>query len=137
MSEASRAAALQHAAAVHQGSGDPVAILETAEAFHAFITSGSNGADITVAPKAAKAAAATPKQPAKPKPQPKTEPEEEDEAAVTKEEVGASIEALLNANLRAKAVALIGKYGAKSLSGVDPSNYAALKAAAYDLLMSV
>ena len=135
MSEASRAAALQHAAAVHHGSGDPVSTLQTAEEFHNFIVGGNIGetkqAEPAKAPKAAKAAA-----PAKaPKPAPEPTPEA-DEDAVTKEQIGESIEAMLNANLRQKAIALFAKYGAKSLSGVKPEDYAALKGEADDLLLN-
>src|ERR1700677_4954530 len=123
MSEASRAAALQHAAAVHHGTGDSFSTLQTAEEFHNFIVGGNTNfivggntgetkqAEPAKTPKAAKAAAA-PKA-TKPAPEP-----EADEDAVTKEQVGESIEAMLNANLRTKAIALFSKYGAKSLSGV-------------------
>jgi hypothetical protein len=137
MSEASRAAALQHAAAVHHGTGDTPAALAAAEAFHNFIVGGNTGetkqAEPAKAPKPAKAAA-----PAKaPKAAPEPEPEPEaNEDAVTKEQVGESIEAMLNANLRTKAIALFAAYGAKSLSGVKPEDYAALKGEADDLLLN-
>lgn len=134
MSEASRAAALQHAAAVYHGSGDQEAVLATAEAFHSFIVSGL---DNQAQPKAlAKPAAAKPAA-AKPKPAAKPEPEAEPDAdAVTKENVGESIEAMLNANMRNEAIALFKKYNAKSLSGVKPEDYAAIKQDADDALLS-
>jgi hypothetical protein len=135
MSEASRAAALQHAAMIHQGSGDPVAALETAEAFHSFITGGYGAAE--------PAPAAKPKVPAKPatvtkpkvaaKPEPEVEP---DADAVTKEQVGEAIEAMLNADMRKQAVALFKKYGATSLSSLAEENYAAVKEAAEGLLLN-
>jgi hypothetical protein len=129
MSEASRAAALAHAAAVHHGSGDAVATLESAEAFHSFIV-GSQ--EETAAPtKPAKAAAKAPAKPAKP-----VEEDAPDETEVTKEQVGEAIEALLNANLRPKALGLFKKYGATSLSSLSADNYAAVKQEAEDILMS-
>lgn len=134
MSEASRAAALQHAAAVYHGSRDQEAVLATAEAFHSFIVSGL---DNQAQPKAlAKPAAAKPAA-AKPKPAAKPEPEAEPDAdAVTKENVGESIEAMLNTNMRNEAIALFKKYNAKSLSGVKPEDYAAIKQDADDALLS-
>ena len=135
MSEASRAAALQHAAAVHHGTGDTPAALAAAEAFHDFIVGGNTGetkqAEPAKAPKPAKAAAPAKATKAAPEPTP-----EADEDAVTQEQVGESIEAMLNANLRTKAIALLAKYGAKSLSGVKPEDYAALKGEADDLLLN-
>ena len=130
MSEASRAAALQHAATVHQGGGDPVAALETAEAFHAFIVGGGDApAKATPAKAAAKATPA--KAAAKAVAQP-----ESDEDAITKEQVGESIEAMLNADMRKQAIALFAKYGAKSLSGVKTEDYAAIKQDADDALLN-
>jgi len=135
MSEASRAAALQHAAAVHHGTGDTPAALAAAEAFHDFIVGGNTGetkqAEPAKAPKPAKAAAPAKATKAAPEPTP-----EANEDTVTKEQVGESIEAMLNANLRTKAIALFAKYGAKSLSGVKPEDYAALKGEADDLLLN-
>lgn len=131
MSEASRAAALQHAAMVHQGSGDPVATLETAEAFHAFISAGQDAAPAKAAP--AKAAPAKPaaKTPAKAAPPVEPDPDE-----VTKDQMGESIAALIEADMRKQAVALLLKFKAKSVSEVAAENYAAVKQAADDLLMS-
>jgi hypothetical protein len=141
MSEATRAHALQHAATVHAGSNNPATVLETAEAFHAFIT-GDN--ETTPAPKTpSEAAPAAPaKSAAKPAAAKKAAPVVDDAEAeeageeVTKEQVGESIEALLNNNLRAQAIKLFAKYGAKSLSGVKPEDYAAIKQDAYNALMN-
>jgi hypothetical protein len=134
MSEASRSTALAHAIAVH-GPGDPDAVLVTAERFHAYMTDATPEAK-PVKSAAAKPAAAKPAA-AKPKPAPEPEPEEvADTDEVTKEQVGEAIEAMLNANLRNEAIALFAKYKAKSLSGVKPEDYAALKQAAEDAVLS-
>ena len=130
MSEASRAIALQHAATVHTASGDADAVLAAAERFHAFIVGEDKQAPAK--PAATKPAATKPK-PAPAKPAPEPEP---DEAEVTKEQVGEGIEAMLNANLRNEAIALFKKYGAKSLSGVKPEDYAQLKQDADDALLN-
>lgn len=130
MSEASRAAALQHAAAVFHGSGDPEAVLGAASAFHAFIAENGDAKPAASKPAATKpAATAAKKTVAKPEPEP-------DEDAVTKEQVGEAIEGLLNADMRKQAIALFAKYGAKSLSGVKTEDYAAIKQDADDLLMN-
>lgn len=153
MSEASKAAALAHAAAVHQGSGDAEATLATAEAFHNFITGGAGDVQqsnsSTAKREATKPAAAKPAaKPAVKKPATKPAPVEDDaedtevetEAAdgeeVTKEAVGEALEALLNANLRKEAVAVLAKYKAKGLSQVKAEDYAAVKADLDDLLIS-
>lgn len=137
MSEASRAHALQHAATVHAGSGDAATTLATAEAFHDFI-SGSPEAEAPAKTPAKAAVKAPVKAPAKAAV--KTPVVEDDAAAeegeVTKEQVAEAIEALLNNNLRAKAIALFAKYKAKSMSGVAESDYAALKQDADDALLS-
>jgi hypothetical protein len=137
MSEASRAAALQHAAAVHQGSGDPVATLETADAFHAFIVGASNGAGEPAPKAAAPKATPKPKGAQVPKPAPPKEPDPEPAGEdVSKEQVGAAIAAMLNANLRNQAIALFAKYKAKSLSGMQSSDYAAILQDAQDALLN-
>ena len=134
MSEASRAAALQHAAMIHQGSGDPVAALETAEAFHSFITGGNGAAEpapATAKPKVASKPATVTKPAAKAAPQP-----EPDADAVTKEQVGEAIEAMLNADMRKQAIALFKKFGATSLSSLAEEKYAAVKEEAEGLLLN-
>lgn len=149
MSEATRAAALAHAALVHQGSGDASGTLETAEAFHAFIATDATAKGTTAKTPAATKPAAT--KPAATKPAaakkvvPPVDDDAEDEAGeaedaetgeVTKEAAGLAIEALLNANLRDKAMGLFKKYKAKSLSGVKEEDYAAIKQDAEDILMA-
>ncbi len=133
MSEASREVALRHAIAFHAGAeGD---VLETAERFHSFIV----GNGTTEPAKPAKPAAAKPAAKPAAKATPKAEPEVEPDAdadAVTKEKVGESIEAMLNADMRKQAVALFAKYGAKSLSGVKTEDYAAIKQDADDALLN-
>lgn len=129
MSEASRAAALQHAAALYHGSANPEAVLDAAEAFHAFIA-GAGDVKQPTKPAATKPAA---KPKAAAKPEPEAAP---DEGAVSKEQVGESIEAMLNADMRKQAIALFAKYGAKSLSGVKAEDYAAIKQDADDALLN-
>jgi len=135
MSEASRAIALQHAAAVHHGSGDSQAVLETAEAFHAFISGGTpaEAPPVKVLEKKKAAPKAAPAKVAPPVVEEDAEPAADE---VSKEQVGEVIEAMLNANMRKQAVELFAKYKAKSLSGVKPEDYAALKQDADDLLLN-
>jgi hypothetical protein len=139
MSEASKAAALAHAATVHYASGDAEATLATAELFHQFVTGEKAAAKPAATGKPA-AATATKKKPA-------TQPADDDAAdegeegaaeggEVTKEEVGAAVEALLNADLRDKVIKLYAKYKAKSLSSLKASDYAAVKSEAEDLLLN-
>lgn len=143
MSEASRAAALQHAVTFHAGAeGD---VLETAERFHTFIT-GDSAAPAKTPPKVAAASKTPVKTPAKvaakatpPAAEPEADATDEapaDEGEVTKEQVAAAIEELLNNNLRTKAIALFAKYKAKSMSGVAESDYAALKQDAEDAMLN-
>ena len=133
MSEASKAAALAHAATIYAGSGDSVGTMAAALMFHEFIV----GADKVEAPKPApaKPAAAKPTKPVA-EPEPDSDSDAPAEGEVTKEQVGEAIEQLLNANLRKAAIALFAKYGAKSLSGVKPEDYAAIKQDAEDALMA-
>jgi hypothetical protein len=144
MSEASKAAALAHAAMVHQGSGDCMATLETAEAFHAFIggaTVDKETNTVTPAKKATPAKAVEKTAPAKkkvaaPVEEPEEETEEPAEGEASKEQVAEAIEGLLNANLRPQVIKLFAKYKAKSLSGVAPEDYAAMLQDAQDLILS-
>lgn len=140
MSEASRAAALAHAATVHYGSGDAEGTLATAELFHQFVA--GDGAATTPAKTVAKTPVKTPVKTVKKVVTP-VEPEDDgaeeptsEEGDVTKEDVGNAIEALLNANLRDKVIKLYTKFKAKSLSSVKPEDYAAIKEAAEDLLLN-
>ena len=135
MSEASRAIALQHAVALHHGSGDHDEALFTAQAFHDFIVNQVSPVDQAVTPtKTAK----SPKKAAPVKVAPPVVEEDAEPAVdeVSKEQVGEVIEAMLNANMREQAVELFAKYKAKSLSGVKPEDYAALKQDADDLLLN-
>lgn len=140
MSEASKAAALAHAATVHYGSGDAEGTLATAKLFHAFVSG-----DAPATPATGKALAATTAGKKVPAATGKKAPpadDAEEEATVvesdgpTKEEVGEAIEALLNANLRDKVIKLFAKYKAKSLSSVKPDDYAAIKNDAEDMLLN-
>lgn len=131
MSEASRAAALQHAIASNHAT-DPDLVLEIAEKFHAFITGGE---DVKQPAKAAPAKAPAKATQAKAATKAVAQPEP-DEDAITKEQVGESIEAMLNADMRKQAIALFAKYGAKSLSGVKTEDYAAIKQDADDALLN-
>jgi hypothetical protein len=137
MSEASRAIALQHAAAVHHGSGDTEMVLATAEAFHDFIVGNAGAATQSAEPvkvlEKKKAPKAPPVKVAPPVVEEDAEPAVDE---VSKEQVGEVIEAMLNANMRKQAVELFAKYKAKSLSGVKPEDYAALKQDADDLLLN-
>jgi hypothetical protein len=141
MSEASRAAALAHAAMVHQGSGDAAAALETAESFHSFIAGDAPPAAQTKATKPAGTAAKKTATKAATKPAPEdtdadAEAEGGEEGEVTKEQVGAAVEALLNANMRDQVIALFKKYKAKSLSSVKEEDYASIKQDAEDLMLN-
>jgi hypothetical protein len=145
MSEASRAAALAHAATVHYGSGDAEGTLATAELFHAFVSGDAAATSPAAGKKAPAATTAGKKAPAatgKKAPPPADDDAAEEEAAEetgdgpTKEEVGEAIEALLNANLRDKVIKLYAKFKAKSLSSVKPEDYAAIKEAAEDMLLN-
>jgi hypothetical protein len=139
MSEASRAAALAHAATVHYGSGDAEGTLATAELFHQFVAGNAEAATKPAAtkPAATKPAATKPKKAAPPVDEDAAEEEPTTESdGPTKEEVGEAIEALLNANLRDKVIKLYAKFKAKSLSSVKPEDYAAIKQEAEDLLLN-
>lgn len=152
MSEATRVAALAHAATIHASSADAESTLATADAFHDFITQDNDkaSAPAKAAAPAKKAAAAPvkPAAPAKKKAVPVVEDDAEDEdeteagdseaeeGDVSKEDVASAIEALLNANLRPQTVKLMAKYKAKGVSQLKASDYAAFKQDADDLLMS-
>jgi hypothetical protein len=149
MSEATRAVALAHAAQIHAGSGDASAVVETAEALHAFLIS-DNGVTKAAAPtkastpKAAPPAKAPAKAPAKKvAPPPEDDADDETEEAeaeatdddITQEEVGESLSQLITSN-RAAAVAILKKYKAKSLSSIAEDDYAAIKQDLDDALMA-
>jgi len=66
----------------------------------------------------------------------KTEAEAEVSTSATKEAVGKAVEAMLKANKRKEAVALLAKLGATSVSSLAESNYAAFIEEADAVLMS-
>jgi hypothetical protein len=162
MSEATRAAALLHAANVHGADGHE-SVLEAAKKFNAFLEGGTATAD---KPAATAKPAAKPAATAKPAAKPATkkavvedddeggeeavvtkatkkaaaavEEEEESEDGgeeVTAEQVETVIADLLGANLRKQAVALLGEYGAKSASGVKAGDRVAFYEQAQTLLL--
>jgi hypothetical protein len=147
VSEATKAVALQHAVAIHGQIGDHAPILATAKALDAFMNSENPSGAAKVATPAAKPATptTTTKAPAKVATPAKTAPKKaappaDDDApeadGPTKEEVGESVQAMLDADRRDEAVALFAEYGGKSLSTVPPENYAALKQALDDALLT-
>ena len=144
MSEASKAAALAHAASVHQGSGDAEATLATAEAFHNFITGGAGDVQqsnsSTAKREATKPAAAKPAaKPAVKKPATKPAPvedaaedvEAETEAAdgeeVTKEAVGEALEALVSLGYNQRDARKSLQEIPKDIKGVEAKVKAVLK----------
>ena len=90
-------------------------------------------------PAATKPAAVKAATKAAPAPAPEPEPTAEAEAAeaVTKEQVGNVIVALIQANQRDAAVKLLGSYGAKAVSEVKEADYAALHAKGTAILATV
>lgn len=149
MSEATRAVALQHAVQHHAGKADAAAIVLTAATFHSFINGNEEAVPApakpaTVARLAAAAGAKAPATTGKPataakKPPAKSEDQlaqeaidkataeaetEGDEAGgATRDQIGKAVEDLLKANLRTGAVALLKKFGAKSVSEVPEESY--------------
>jgi len=118
-------------------------VLVMADLFLAFL----NGGDAAVKPAATKPApAAKPAAVAKPVPKKaavvetavESEPEvETDEApTATDKEVGEALGAMLAADKREEAVALMGKFGAKSKSTLDKKFYAAFVAQANEILLT-
>ncbi len=162
MSEATRAAALLHAANVHGADGHE-AVLEAAKKFNTFLEGGTATADKpAAAAKPAAKPAATAKPAAKPAAKKAAAVEDDDEGGeeavvtkatkkaaaaveeeeegeegeeVTAEQVETVIADLLGANLRKQAVALLGEYGAKSASGVKPGDRVAFYEQAQTLLL--
>lgn len=132
MSEASRSSALAHAVAHHATTDSADKVLATASVFHDFIAGNDKQPGPTTATKPAT-------KPAVAKPATKPAPVEvaDDDAAgeeVTKEQVAESIDALITGDKRDEAVALLKKYGAKSISTLKPKDYAAVVEAAAEML---
>jgi hypothetical protein len=162
MSEATRSAALLHAANVHGADGH-AAVLEAAKKFNTFLEGGTGEAtDKPAAKPAATKPAATKPAATKPvtrKPAAVEADDDADEEAVvgkatrkaaavaeeeeageegeevTAEQVETVIADLLGANLRKQAVALLGEYGAKSASGVKAGDRVEFYAQAQTLLL--
>lgn len=150
MSEATRAVALQHAVVHHAGKADAAAIVLTAATFHSFINGNEEAVPAPAKPATvarlaaaagAKAPALTtnPKATAAKKPPAKSEDQLAQEAidkataeaeagdgetgGATRDQIGKAVEDLLKANLRTGAVALLKKFGAKSVSEVPEESY--------------
>jgi hypothetical protein len=153
MSESTRSIALHCAIQLVGPAKAPTTVVEAAEAFNTFLTAdAANQAGLgAVGASAPKPAAAKPAVAAKPKPAatpaaPAQSEEEIVEAAVTKaqavaegptrEEVGAIVTSLLQAGKRDDAVALLGEFKAKSVSGVKETDFAAFVAKGQNLLLA-
>jgi len=108
-------------------------VVRIAEKFLAFL----NGADVTpvVEPVKTKPVKAT-KAASKPAPEPEPEVEADEAPTVTDKEVGEALGAMLAADKREEAVALMGKFGAKSKSTLDKKFYAAFVAQANEILLT-
>ena len=72
----------------------------------------------------------------KAKPVKTAEPVVEEPTGPTKDEVSKAVENLLKANKRTEAIALMEKFGAKSVSTVKESDYAAFLEAADEILLA-
>jgi hypothetical protein len=147
MSDNNRERAL--AAALQVGGTSPAEIIGKANVFLAFL----NGDKALDAPKAEKSATPAAKkepavattvatEPVTPKktagatkpatPAASASPSE----GATEEQVGKAIGAMLEANKKAEAIALLGKFGAKSKSTLAEEHYAAFVAGAEEILLS-
>ena len=131
-------------------------VVRIAETFLAFLNGGDASTSVSAktSPSSAPATKAAPQSATKPasgskstasekvkaasKPAPEPEPEvEADEApTVTDKEVGEALGAMLAADKREEAVALMGKFGAKSKSTLDKKFYAAFVAQANEILLT-
>jgi hypothetical protein len=161
MSQATRCVALQNAVAIaaHTKTSDVAAVLAIAEQMHTFLNSDEVQQIVpagtpAAAPKpAAPAPVAAPKNPVGRPPKAKpakteeqlvaeataaaaAEAEADDSPVATKEDAGKALNALLSANLRAQAVALLKKFGAASLSLIPADKYGEFVAEANALLPS-
>jgi hypothetical protein len=140
MSQETRAVALAHAITfTAQVKGGIAAVLAAATDFNNFLNADSgvvlpNPVVEAEKPKAEKPAKAKAE---KAKPAPEPEPEVADELeGPTKEDVGKSVEAMLAANKRKEAIALMKKFGATSVSSLDAKNYAAFLEESEAILMA-
>jgi hypothetical protein len=139
MSEATKSTALAHAIAFIGTSGDPDEVMQVAAKFAAFIEGAAEAPAKPAAPKAAPAKAATPApkpKKAAPEPEPEETEEEAETEGLTKEQVGESIQALIDADMIDEATAIFKKYKAPSLGTLNPKYYEKVKAEADALLLN-
>ncbi len=142
MSQETRAVALAHAITfTAQVKGGMAAVLQAATDFNNFLNADSGVVlpNPVVAAEAEKPKAEKPAKvkAEKAKPAPEPEPEVADEPeGPTKEDVGKSVEAMLAANKRKEAIALMKKFGATSVSSLDAKNYAAFLEESEAILMA-
>jgi nucleoid-associated protein YgaU len=141
MSEATKSTALAHALQHHHGlASEDSEVIATAAKFAAFIEGAAEAPAKTAAPKtAAPAKAATPApkpKKAAPEPEPEETEEEAETEGLTKEQVGESIQALIDADMIDEATAIFKKYKAPSLGKLDPKFYEKVKAEADALLLN-
>ena len=136
---------------------DVTTILHNAGLFLSFLNRGddaSTSASAKTSPSSAPATKAAPQSATKPasgskstasekvkaasKPAPEPEPEVEEDTplVITDREVGEALGAMLAADKREEAVALMGKFGAKSKSTLDKKFYAAFVAQANEILLT-
>src|SRR5208283_2173004 len=119
--------------AVQYGEGlTPQETVQNAETFLAFLNRG----DDVIAKPAAKPVKAAKPIASKPAPEPEPEVEADEAPTVTDKEVGEALGAMLAADKREEAVALMGKFGAKSTSTLDKKFYAAFVAQANEIVLT-
>jgi tryptophanyl-tRNA synthetase len=137
MPEATRAVALQEAVKVSGASGYKDVLL-AAEAFRAFIedTAAKVPASTTTPAKAAKAAAKPVKTEEQLVAEATAHAADEDDVEAQKQECAGIIDALLKGGRKAKAIALLAKFGAKSLSSVPVESYGDFIIEGGDLLLT-
>jgi hypothetical protein len=140
MSEATKSTALAHAIALIGKDGDPEEVMQVAAKFATFIEGAAEMPANRIPPKAAApvkgaAPAAKPKK-AAPEPEPEETEEEAETEGLTKEQVGESIQALIDADMIDEATAIFKKYKAPSLGKLDPKFYEKVKAEADALLLN-
>lgn len=126
-----RSTSLAHAIAFHKGEAGLAGVLATAKQFEAYISGTSEPKPVEKA-EPVKAAKAEKAKPVKVE-EPAAEPEIEGPTQAT---VAAVIDELLQANLRAQTVALLGKFKAKNASAVKAEDRAAFIEAAGALLLA-
>jgi len=138
MSQETRAVALAHAITFHAGKAGLAGVLEAATTFNNFLNADSgvvlpNPVVTTEAEAPAPKKAGRPPKAEKPAPEPEVVKEPE---GPTKEEVGKAVEAMLAANKRKEAIALMKQFKATSVSSLDTKHYAAFLEEAETILMA-